>query len=150
MSLRTVLSNYKECARYLTKCVIITKQHSPMIILGARGEFKVDSPCHIKSTGHVNLVDLQICFNQLGLVAFYESLSSFTSSTMLKSTLLREMNMKMTRKVSLKEFYGEMTLTEVKTPNSVLNQSFRGEMRFFTFDSDKSFANGFAQIAISK
>jgi hypothetical protein len=143
MNIQTILKAYRPSSRYLISALITDDKSF------ARGEFRIKRSCYIRDTGHLNLVDMQICVNQLGLYAVSQIYSKgfWDSTDMLKRTLLEEMNLKVVRaQRPNKPFY--VTMSFQKSCNSRTDcDKYHSEIEFHGLDA---FASGFAKIAVVK
>lgn len=154
--LPVILKQYKKSARYLQR---VDDIHVGVKFIEARGLFTIRSPCYIKSTGHVNLVDMQICFNQLGLVAVYEAFSYHLcspshNSTFFSRVLLKDMHMNMLKSVDCLSFCADIHMQRVAASRSIYSGSrarFNTEIRFYSDETrryESVFARGKATVVV--
>ena len=71
--LEEILAPYKPNCRYLKRAVFESRNersNSPPWLARALGEFAIDESCYIDDTGHLNSVEVNICYNQIMYVLF--------------------------------------------------------------------------------
>jgi hypothetical protein len=148
--LTEVLSCYKPHCRYLQE------------FAGGRGRFVIPESCYIDDTGHLNAVEVNICYNQL----LYASIASFVREgtgpvfdtwTMaefwrrrLPDILITRFTSEFRRPVDPRSFSGELVLDRIvsrrlppdETPLVAIDTTFR------FWDIEGGDASGMARIAI--
>jgi hypothetical protein len=71
--LTAILSPYKPHCRYLREVYVEIPQEGaadPQFLARATGEFAILESCYIDDTGHLNSVEVNICYNQIMYVLF--------------------------------------------------------------------------------
>ena len=131
--MNTYLKPYKEDCRYLQYATI---SNLPKII--AYGEFVVPDSCYIKETNHINAIDINICYNQLGYYLLYEMIENDLLKQyidwdptdflryQLSHVFITNLSMKFLKKITNKNFYGSICVDYVKKKkqNVIINTTF--------------------------
>jgi (3R)-3-[(carboxylmethyl)amino]fatty acid synthase len=111
-----VLECYKPHCRYLNKVTVSGD-------VTASGEFGIGESCYIDDTGHLNAVEVNICYNQLLYFAVAVAVRDrlhpvFTGWTMadywrrrLPDVLISKLTSRFHRPISSRRFFGEFELT---------------------------------------
>jgi hypothetical protein len=121
--LAQVLTPYKAHCTYLRSAVVVAESAGQAAV---RGEFVIPESCYIDDTGHLNSVEVNICYNQMmyylvakavkeGLLTEFESwtLDDFWEHQ-LPDILIARFAANFRRPVNPRAFSGEMELRSVK------------------------------------
>ncbi|ATL68307.1 FcoT family thioesterase [Nocardia terpenica] len=152
---------YKPHCRYLRSATVVAESDT---IVG-RGRFAVPEPCYIDDTGHLNAVEVIICYNQLmyqtlGMIVRHGLAPEFgewTSEDFLRrylpDVLIAEVNTRFERPIDATGFSGEFLIDGMRryrpgpdrAPRIALETSFRfgddrggqcaGDIRLVVVDS---------------
>ncbi len=153
-----VLACYKPHCRYL-KSVTVTAEEHPL----AFGRFEIPESCYIDDTGHLNAVEVNICYNQLLYTTIAASVHKgsgrvFGSWTMadferkqLTDIVIARFTAEFRRPITPRRFEGELTVERVVSrrlkPGAEPLVSMDTSFRFR--DDDGGACSGNAQIAIT-
>ncbi|MFD0308252.1 FcoT family thioesterase [Streptomyces sp. NPDC127119] len=120
--LARVLAPYKDHCKYLRSAVVVSEGAGQT---SARCEFAIPESCYINDTGHLNSVEVNICYNQMmyylvaksveeGLLAGFESwtLDDFWKHQ-LPDILIARFAANFRRPVNPRAFSGEMEFRSV-------------------------------------
>ncbi|MGW0576125.1 (2E)-enoyl-ACP glycyltransferase [Streptomyces sp. NPDC002920] len=119
--LARVLTPYKDHCRYLRSAVVTETGGRA----GARCEFAIPESCYIDDTGHLNSVEVNICFNQMMYYLVAKSVqeglgSGFASWTLddffkhqLPDLLIARFSSNFRRPINPRGFSGEMEFRSV-------------------------------------
>lgn len=149
-----VLSCYKPHCRYLTVAALDGRR--------ATGSFAIPESCYIDDTGHLNAVEVNICYNQL----LYATIATFVRDgtepafpgwTMaefwrrrLPGILIARIASEFHRPIDPRSFHGELTVDRVirvpRGPDAPVVVSVDTTFRFF--DEHGGAASGTARVAM--
>ena len=121
-----ILSLYADQCQYLRNVIFRTNT--------ADGKFVVEKPFYVKSTGHINAIDINICHNQLGycLINYMIgnkkldwSLDDFATHQ-LSNIYILNISMIFHKKIVSQTFMGKMNviMVEKKSYGTILNLTF--------------------------
>ncbi|MFK4106601.1 FcoT family thioesterase [Streptomyces sp. NPDC019531] len=111
-----VLQPYKEHCKYLRTAEVTLRSGMPT----ARCEFAIPESCYIDDTGHLNAVEVNICYNQMMYYLVAKSVKEglgdeFSSWTMadywrrqLPDILIARLSSNFRRPINARSFQGEM------------------------------------------
>lgn len=119
--LARVLAPYKPHCRYLESAVV---EHGADALCSIRGRFGIPASCYIDDTGHLNSVEVNICYNQMlytlyatGVVhGFIPPLASLSLdeylARQLPDVLIHKIDMAFKRPIDPRAFDGEMSFED--------------------------------------
>ena len=134
-----MLAPYKEHCRYLKSVEVTAPLGQPLLardnttcLVKAQGQFRIPEPCYIDATGHLNSVEVNICYNQLLYVILGQSIASkvvpaldvFTlehyTDRRLPDVLIYDLHTMFRSPIDSQHFHGELSITRaVATKRSV-------------------------------
>ena len=158
-----MLEPYKPHCRYLKHAQTESPAGGALIahdgtaaIVRARGEFAIPEPCYIDATGHLNAVEVNICYNQLLYVILGQSIAKglvielgvfsldHYRARRLPDVLIYSVDVGFRRVIDSSSFHGEMSITRAtKTAKSI-----KLETHLCFWDDQGGDANGNISIAI--
>jgi hypothetical protein len=155
-----VLECYKPHCRYLKKITVSAAGG----VVTAGGEFGIGESCYIDDTGHLNAVEVNICYNQMLYFAVAESVRDrlhpvFAGWTMddywrrrLPDVLISRLTSRFHRPIGSRRFFGEFELTSATRrrlrPGSPPLISLHTAFRFW--DDDSGRCDGEVAVAITE
>jgi hypothetical protein len=160
-----MLSPYKEHCRYLKSAELARPNGGPLpskdgtsCLVLARGDFAIPESCYIDATGHLNSVELNICYNQLLYVILGQSIASEVVPELctfsldhyrerrLPDVLIYNLSVAFTRVIDPKSFRGELAITRADSgPRSV-----KVKTHISFWDENGGEAHGDVSVAILK
>ncbi|MCX4238393.1 FcoT family thioesterase [Streptomyces sp. NPDC020707] len=155
--LARVLTPYKEHCRYLRSAVVVSEGAGQA---SARCEFAIPESCYIDDTGHLNSVEVNICYNQMmyylvaksvqeGLLAGFESwtLDDFWKHQ-LPDILIARFAANFRRPVDPRSFSGEMEFRSVTSRSLADGSPFlHAETVYRYWDAETGRCDGKAVLA---
>jgi hypothetical protein len=155
--LERVLTPYKDHCKYLRSAVVTETDGRAF----ARCEFEIPESCYIDDTGHLNSVEVNICFNQMmyylvarsvqdGLAAAFAdwTLDDFFKHQ-LPDLLIARFAANFRRPVDPREFSGEMEFRSVTRRTPAGGSPFlHAETAFRYWDAGSGRCDGEATLAI--
>jgi len=124
--LSAILSPYKPHCRYLREVYMEVPRQgaaAPPFLARATGDFAIAESCYIDDTGHLNSVEVNICYNQIMYVLFAQCVKSRVLPAMqhmtlddyklrqLPGVLIHEYASTFKRPIDASRFRGEMGVT---------------------------------------
>lgn len=125
-----MLAPYKEHCRYLRDVEVEAPADGALAgwdgtscLVRARGDFEIPESCYIDATGHLNSVEVNICYNQLLYVILGQSIQSgvvpaldvFTPehyrARRLPDVLIYKIDVRFRRVIDPRSFSGELSIT---------------------------------------
>jgi hypothetical protein len=139
--LSDVLECYKPHCRYLSELVVAAEDARA----GATGVFEIPESCYIDATGHLNSVEVNICYNQmlyqtLAVLVKHQVGPLFGGWTMeqyrerqLPDILITRFDSSFRRPIDPRRFHGELALADIQervstvdgAPFTALDTTFR-------------------------
>lgn len=120
--LARVLRCYKRHCKYLTSCAVASGGGQ----VKASGQFEIGESCYIEDTGHLNAVEVNICFNQILYYAIAMSVREdlvpvFADWTLeeywarqLPDIMISRFHSTFRRPIDRRSFFGEFELRDVQ------------------------------------
>lgn len=155
--LARVLTPYKDHCKYLRSAVVTEADGRA----GAHCEFAIPESCYIDDTGHLNSVEVNICYNQMMYYLVAKSVkdglgTGFPDWTLddffthqLPDILIARFASNFRRPVNPREFSGQMEFGSVTRSAPAGGSPFlRAETVFRYWDADSGRCDGEATLAI--
>ncbi|MEU5431743.1 FcoT family thioesterase [Streptomyces sp. NPDC020719] len=156
--LSRVLAPYKDHCKYLRSAIVSENEAGRAV---ARCEFAIPDSCYIDDTGHLNSVEVNICYNQMMYYLVAKSVkeglgTGFESWTLddfwkhqLPDILIARFTATFRRPVNPRAFWGEMEFRSVTRRARTDGTAFlHAETAFRYGDADAGRCNGEAVLAI--
>ncbi|MFI2759037.1 FcoT family thioesterase [Streptomyces echinatus] len=156
--LARVLQPYKEHCKYLLSADVTAREGR----IAARCAFAIPESCYIDDTGHLNSVEVNICYNQMMYYLVAKSVkeglgTGFASWTLddfwrhqLPDILIARFAADFRRPVNPRSFTGEMEFTSVTRRAPAGGKPFlRAETAFRFQDSESGRCHGEATLAFT-
>lgn len=158
-----MLAPYKEHCRYLKSVevegpgtgVLQGRDGTSCLVL-SRGHFQIPEPCYIDTTGHLNAVEVNICYNQLLYVSLGQSIASglvpaldvfsleYYRARRLPDVLIYNIEVAFRKVIDPQDFHGEFSITRAV----VTRRSVKLETHLNFWDQHGGAAHGNISIAI--
>lgn len=155
--LERVLEPYKEHCRYLRSADVTVKDGQ----LTARCAFSIPESCYIDDTGHLNSVEVNICYNQMMYYLVAKSVkdglgTGFASWTLedfwkhqLPDILIARFSSNFRRPINARDFSGEMEFRTITRRAPAGGSPFlHADTAFRYWDADSGRCDGEATLAI--
>ena len=160
-----MLAPYKPHCRYLLEATVESPGDEPLLahdgtatLLRARGTYAIPEPCYIDSTGHLNAVEVNICYNQLLYVILGQAVArglvpelgvfslDHYRERRLPDVLIYHVDVRFRQVIDSSSFQGELSITRATDAK----RSVKLETHLCFWDADGGEASGDISIAILK
>lgn len=160
-----MLAPYKPHCRYLLEASVEAPGEAPLLahdgtaaLVKANGRFAIPEPCYIDATGHLNAVEVNICYNQLLYVILGQAVAKGLvpelgcltleqyKARRLPDVLIYHVDVRFLKVIDSSAFSGELAITRAVDSK----RSIKLETHLCFWDAAGGDAHGNISIAVLK